>query len=219
LISLSIFRKECHDKADLSVARDQATMPGQDTGFDMRRFEALSNTIFGVAMTLLAYDIPRKQLTTETPDWAAIWATYESPLLALLLGFIIAGLFWYSHQRRLVYEPNGTRLAVVGNLLFLLSIVALPLSTGLYGRYPNAAVVIALFAFHLAAISILNLVLWLMAIAPRRDWEALGAPGFTAIVFLVAAAVAFIEPSYVRYIWPIAFGASAVAAYLERRHA
>jgi len=26
--------------------------------FEMRRLEALSNTIFGVAMTLLAYDLP-----------------------------------------------------------------------------------------------------------------------------------------------------------------
>ena len=145
-------------------------MPGQDIGFEMRRFEALSNTIFGVAMTLLAYDIPRRQLSTDNPDWAAIWSTYELPLLALLLGFIIAGLFWFSHQRRLVYEPDGTRLAVVGNLIFLLSIVALPLSTGLYGRYPGAPDVIALFSFHLALISVLNLILWVMAAVPRRDW-------------------------------------------------
>jgi uncharacterized membrane protein len=27
--------------------------------FEMRRLEALSNTIFGVAMTLLAYDLPK----------------------------------------------------------------------------------------------------------------------------------------------------------------
>jgi uncharacterized membrane protein len=194
-------------------------MPGQDTGFEMRRFEALSNTIFGVAMTLLAYDIPRRQLSTDNPDWAVLWSTYESPLLALLLGFIIAGLFWFSHQRRLVYEPEGTRLAVVGNLIFLLSIVALPLSTGLYGRFPNAPDVIALFAIHLGAISLLNVILWIMAALPRRDWEALGAPGFTAIVLLLGAAVAFIVPSLVMYVWPIAFGAPAVAAYLERRHA
>lgn len=42
---------------------------------------------------------------------------------------------------------------MVGNLLFLLSIVALPLSTGLYGRYPNARDIIALFAVRLAIVS------------------------------------------------------------------
>jgi uncharacterized membrane protein len=192
-------------------------MPGQDNAFEMRRFEALSNTIFGVAMTLLAYDIPRRQLNTDNPDWQAIWTTYESPLLALLLGFIIAGLFWYSHQRRLVYAQEGTRLSVVGNLLFLLSIVALPLSTGLYGRYPNARDIVALFAVHLAIISLLNLMLWMMAALPRRDWDALGAPVFSAVVFLVGTVAAFVEPSLVKYVWPVAFGSSAFAAYLERR--
>jgi uncharacterized membrane protein len=184
----------------------------------MRRFEALSNTIFGVAMTLLAYDIPRRQLTTDTPDWAALWSTYESPLLALLLGFIIAGLFWYSHQRRLVYAPDGTRLAVVGNLVFLLSIVALPLSTGLYGRYPNAPDIIALFSIHLAVISSLNLILWVMAAVPRRDWDAIGAPSFATIVFAIATGAAFMAPWLAKYIWIVGFGSSAFASYLERRH-
>jgi uncharacterized membrane protein len=192
-------------------------MPGRDTGFEMRRLEALSNTIFGVAMTLLAYDLPRKQLTTDLPDWAVLWSTYESPLLALLLGFVIAGMFWYSHQRRLVYAQEGTRLAFIGNLLFLLFIVALPLSTGLYGRYPNAPDIIALFALHLAAISLLNLMLWLMALVPRRDWEMLAAPGFAAIVFVVALVVAFVSPSRAMYFWLAAFASPMLAAYLERR--
>ncbi|MBC7584667.1 MAG: hypothetical protein H7316_13030, partial [Tardiphaga sp.] len=39
--------------------------------FEMRRLEALSNTIFGVAMTLLAYDLPKQKLMVATPDWHA----------------------------------------------------------------------------------------------------------------------------------------------------
>jgi uncharacterized membrane protein len=192
-------------------------MPGQDNLLEMRRLEALSNTIFGVAMTLLAYDLPRKQLTTDKPDWAALWSTYESPVLALLLGFIIAGLFWYSHQRRLVYAEDGTRLMFIGNLLFLLFIVALPLSTGLYGRYPTAPDVIVLFACHLAAISVLNLILWLMAAVPRDDWGALGPSAFAALVFVVALLVAFIMPRLAPLLWFAAFASPAVAAYFERR--
>jgi uncharacterized membrane protein len=192
-------------------------MPGRDTGFEMRRLEALSNTIFGVAMTLLAYDLPRKQLTTDMPDWAALWATYESPLLALLLGFVIAGMFWYSHQRRLIYAQEGTRLAFIGNLLFLLTIVALPLSTGLYGRYPRAPDIIALFSLHLAAISVLNLILWLMAAVPRRNWDMLAPSAFAAVVFVLAILVAFVSPSHAMYFWLAAFASPALAAYFERR--
>ncbi len=37
--------------------------------FEMRRLEALSNTIFGVAMTLLAYDLPKASTFTNAPVW------------------------------------------------------------------------------------------------------------------------------------------------------
>ena len=192
-------------------------MPGLDSKLEMRRLEALSNTIFGVAMTLLAYDLPRKQLTTDNPDWAVLWSTYRSPLLALLLGFIIAGMFWYIHQRRLVYAEEGTRLAFIGNLLFLLTIVALPLTTGLYGRYPMTPDVIVLFSLHLAAIAVLNLILWLMAVAPRGDWGLLAASAFTAIIFVVAVLVALVWPHEAAYFWMSAFFAPALAAYFERK--
>src|SRR5215475_3540991 len=38
--------------------------------FEMRRLESLSNTIFGVAMTLLAYDLPKADQFTSPPGWA-----------------------------------------------------------------------------------------------------------------------------------------------------
>jgi hypothetical protein len=37
--------------------------------FEMRRLEALSNTIFGVAMTLLAYDLPKASRFVNAPAW------------------------------------------------------------------------------------------------------------------------------------------------------
>ena len=35
----------------------------------MRRLEMLSNTIFGVAMTLLAYDLPKASSFKQAPSW------------------------------------------------------------------------------------------------------------------------------------------------------
>ena len=37
--------------------------------FEMRRLEMLSNTIFGVAMTLLAYDLPKASSFKQAPAW------------------------------------------------------------------------------------------------------------------------------------------------------
>ena len=109
---------------------------------ETQRLGTLSNTIFGVAMTLLAYRIPTGQFLNGPPVWSTIWAAYHSQIAALLLSFVVAGMFWFGHQRRLAYS---TRSVVYLNLLFLLSIIALPITTVLYGTYWDARDVIVLY--------------------------------------------------------------------------
>jgi uncharacterized membrane protein len=184
--------------------------------FEMRRMEALSNTIFGVAMTLLAYQAPRDRLVTPDPKWADIWHSYGSHLSALLLSFIVAGMFWYSHQRRLAYAPEVNRLEVLLNLLFLLSIIVLPVTTGLLGSYMTSADVTALYGFNLTLISALNTVLWVIAAAPRRDWLAIVAPAFPTVVFVFASILGLFAPHLAPMVWPLAFVAPAVAAGVDR---
>jgi TMEM175 potassium channel family protein len=184
--------------------------------FEMRRMEALSNTVFGVAMTLLAYQVPKEGFATPDPKWADIWHSYGSHLLTLLLSFIVAGMFWYSHQRRLTYAPEASRITVLVNLLFLLSIIILPVTTGLLGSYIGSADVTALYGFNLTLISVLNVILWVMAAAPRRDWTATVTPAFPTVVFVAGSIVGLFEPYLARFVWPIAFLAPLVAAYVER---
>jgi uncharacterized membrane protein len=185
--------------------------------FESRRIEQLSNTIFGVAMTLLAYSFPRERFTSAAPDWGSIAREYVPHLVALLLGFVVAGLFWFSHQRRLAYAPYMSRAAVLVTLLLLLSIILLPATTGLYGAYPDAADIILLYACHLAVISLLNLALWWMAISDNRDWHHIGAPAVAATIFVLAAVAAAFVPRVARYAWTLAFVGPIVAALLERR--
>ena len=101
--------------------------------FEMRRLEALSNTIFGVAMTLLAYDLPKASRFGNAPTWIDLVGAYAQPFIALMISFVVAGVFWLSHQRRLAYAPERSRGEVFLNLIFLLSIIMLPATNGLYG--------------------------------------------------------------------------------------
>jgi uncharacterized membrane protein len=188
-----------------------------DAFFESRRIEQLSNTIFGVAMTLLAYSFPREQLAGTAPDWRSIAHNYMPHLIALLLGFLIAGLFWFSHQRRLAYAPGMSRASVLLNLLFLLTIVLLPVTTGLYGAYADAADVVSLYACHLVLISLLNLMLWWLVVAASRDWHLMGGAAATCVIFLIAAIVAPFAPGAPRFIWTLGFIAPFIAALLERR--
>ena len=184
--------------------------------FEMRRMEALSTTICGVAMTLLAYQVPRVQFKTADPKWGDILLNYGSQLSALMLSFIVAGTYWYSQHRRLAYSPLGNRLEVIVNLLFLMMIVVLPVTTGLYGNYVNSADVTAFYGFNLALISLFDALLWGIAVAPRRDWMAMVPPAFANLILVSGAILALFEPTWPRYVWPLAFAAPLLASSLDR---
>jgi uncharacterized membrane protein len=192
-------------------------MPSSPGLFEMRRMEALSNTIFGVAMTLLAYQVPKDRFLASDPTWGDIWQGYGSHLFALLLSFIVAGMFWYSHLRRLAYSPGGSRVEMILNLLFLLSIILLPVTTGLFGSYMDSPNVSTLYGLNLTLISTLNTSLWLIAAVPRHDWAAIAAPVFATVIFVLASILGLFSPYHARFVWPLAFVAPVLAAYAERR--
>lgn len=173
--------------------------------FEMRRLESLSNTIFGVAMTLLAYGLPQAAHFDHVPDWADLYQAYAGRLGGMVLSFVIAGLFWFSHQRRLARQPTGGRGAVMLNLLFLLSIILLPVTNGLYGSYGMNGVVAVLYGLHLTAIASLNTILWRLATGPGFHPE-LAAAAFPLLMFVSGTIVAAIDAEYAAYFWALAFG-------------
>jgi uncharacterized membrane protein len=194
-------------------------MPASVDVFEMRRLEDLSNTIFGVAMTLLAYRVPTGQFLNGPPVWSAIWSTYQSQIVALLLSFVIAGMFWIGHQRRLIYEPLATRSVLYFNLLFLLSVIALPITTGLYGTYGNARDIVVLYSCHLAVMSGLNTLLWLLACLPRGQPDRAVVSIFVTAIFFAATFVALVSPqTYIApFMWCGAFATPVIEAIMARR--
>lgn len=172
--------------------------------FEMRRLESLSNTIFGVAMTLLAYDLPKAGVFTNAPDWSDLAQAYSGKLAGFALSFIIAGLFWISHHRRLARQPVGSRGAVILNLLFLLSIVLLPVTNGLYTNYATSSAVAVLYGLHLTAIAGLNAWLWWTILGGwRRETMA---SLFPLLVFVPGTIVAAFAPHVAPFLWFTAFG-------------
>jgi len=172
--------------------------------FEMRRLESLSNTIFGVAMTLLAYGLPRPAFT-HLPDWADLYRAYAGQLAGVILSFIIAGLFWMSQHRRLARQPEGSRGVVILNLFFLLSIMLLPVTNGLYGNYQMSSAVGVLYGGNLTIIAALNAWLWWLATGGKRNPDIVVAI-FPVLVFIPGTAMAAIAPQYAPYFWILAFG-------------
>jgi uncharacterized membrane protein len=184
--------------------------------FEMRRLEALSNTIFGVAMTLLAYDLPKASVFANAPTWIDLVRAYAQPLIALMISFIVAGLFWFSHHRRLAVAPEGSRGEVFLNLIFLVSIIILPVTNGLYGAYRLDSVVAVIYGVHLTVIAALNALLWLLALRGRSNRELQVTAIFPVLVFVLGTAVACVSAQGAQFIWCLAFG-SPVAGWLVAR--
>jgi uncharacterized membrane protein len=185
--------------------------------FEMRRLESLSNTVFGVAMTLLAYDLPKAGDFKSVPDWSDLYHVYGARLSALVLSFIIAGVFWLSHHRRLARQPFGTRGVVILNLFFLLSIILLPVTNGLYGNYRISSAVSVLYGLHLTMIASLNAWLWWFTRGEGRHRPELAGAIFPILVFLPGTAVALVAPQYATYVWFLAFGGILVRSFAARR--
>ena len=171
--------------------------------FEMRRLEMLSNTIFGVAMTLLAYDLPKASSFKEAPTWISLINVYAQPVIALTISFVVAGLFWFSHHRRLARQPEAGRGIVILNLLFLLSIILLPVTNGLYGNYRLSSAVAVLYGIHLTIIAGLNALLWWFC--RSHSWHDIAGAIFPVLVFVPGTVIAAIAPQYVQYFWCLAF--------------
>ncbi len=102
------------------------------------------------------------------------------------------------------------------NLLFLLSIIILPVTNGLYGSYRLDAVVAVLYGLHLLFIATLNALLWILALRDRPDSQLLVTGVFPVAVFVCATVVAFINPFVAQFVWCLAF-LSPVAGWLAGR--
>ena len=173
--------------------------------FEMRRLEMLSNTIFGVAMTLLAYDLPKASSFKQAPTWMGLVHVYAQPVIALAISFVVAGLFWFSHHRRLAVAPEAGRGVVFLNLFFLLSIIMLPVTNGLYGSYRLDRVVAVIYGLHLTVIAVVNGLLWILALRGRYNPHLLVTAQFPVIVFMLGTGVASVAPEAAQFIWSLAF--------------
>lgn len=184
----------------------------------MRRLEMLSNTIFGVAMTLLAYDLPKASSFKQAPSWIDVLNVYAQPVIALMISFIVAGLFWFSHHRRLAVAPEGGRGIVFLNLFFLLAIIILPVTNGLYGSYRLDGVVAVIYGFHLMVIASLNALLWVFALRGRHDPQLLVTALVPVVVFVIGTTTAIVAPKAAQFIWCLAF-LSPLGGWLAARRA
>ncbi len=168
------------------------------------RLASLSDTVFGVAMTLLATTLV--PLTDRlTGSALEMMRVLQEPLSAVVLSFAVSVVYWMSQHRRLSMTKLLTPWQLSLHLLFLFLIVLLPISTGLFARTGSTAASVPIYGGHLTLISAANLALWIGVHRQVEAWAAV-VPAALALVFLGGAfAVGLVQPAAAQYLWYSAF--------------
>jgi uncharacterized membrane protein len=188
--------------------------------WDVQRLAALSDGIFAVAMTLLAYNVhvPNPPLNDRQLGIELVRMLGEGS--GLLMSFAVASMFWMSHFRLFSSIRQADYRFGLINFGLLFSIVLLPISTSLRAAFGSSKAAAVVFGINLTLLSALNMLLWVYAV--RRRWL----PGFdrrfpgilldlvpnvySLSVFLGALAVIPWKPAMAQVLWTSAFGAPLV---------
>jgi uncharacterized membrane protein len=195
------------------------------SSLEIQRLSALSDGIFAVAMTLLAFSIhlPESSAAGRLADELNRMC-HEG--IGLVVSFWIAAMFWLSHLRlfQLLNRADfGFRLL---NFALLLSIVVLPISTSFDTTF-FSSIAMFVMAGNLGMISLMNLFLWIYAI--KRRLLAVSSPGyrgaflelfpsiFVVFVYALAFLVMMWQPTLGPQIWTSAF-LTPLVAHLVRRY-
>jgi uncharacterized membrane protein len=109
------------------------TSYNQVAGQSVERLAALSDGIFGVAMTLLLLElhVPAKELIHSEGDLRSALAHLAPQLLVYLMSFLTLGIFWVGQQTQLNHLAHSERHLTWIHLAFLFIVTIMPFSTRL----------------------------------------------------------------------------------------
>jgi uncharacterized membrane protein len=180
------------------------------------RMISLSDTIFGVAMTLQASTLMPSILTLKG-SVSDIIQNIRGQFVAVALSFAISGSYWIVQQRRLAMITTLTPLQTLLHFLFLFLFVLLPFSTGILGQYGETRPVVVLYGGHMMLIAFVNLLLWIDMHRSVAAHAQIVRSSLALALFVLALPLGVIKPAFAPYFWFAVFATSFIGPNLARR--
>jgi uncharacterized membrane protein len=120
--------------------------------------EALSDGVFGVALTLLVIDV---KISDESGASALDTIYHLVPqILIYVISYLVVGYTWIWHHLIFALIARSTRLLMWLNILLLLPVAFLPFATSFVSKYPTSGVAIAVYGGDLSWFSVLLVIVW-----------------------------------------------------------
>lgn len=132
------------------------------------RMIAFSDAVVAIAITLLALPLADLALGEGAKGVSAgsFLADNWRALLAMTLSFVVIARLWLVHHRMFGLVTSSTRAIAIVNLLWLFTIVVLPIPTGLVARSGDDP---GTTAFYIGTMAVSSVALTVMSVMVARD--------------------------------------------------
>jgi uncharacterized membrane protein len=138
-------------------------------GESVERLAALSDGIFGVAMTLLLLDlhVPLKETIHSETDLRDALLALAPEVLVYLMSFMTLGIFWVGQQTQLNNLVRSDRHLTWLHLAFLFPVTILPFTTRLLTEFLTYRTALLAYWFNILVLGSLLYCCWLRATRAR----------------------------------------------------
>lgn len=200
-----------HDyKAIIPQSFAKNTCMSSRTAFQIERIAFFSDAVFAIAITLMIIEIHPPAFPASATDSEAVNAfLHLVPEIAAVIGsFLLISIYWRRHHQLFGFLKNYDNRLITLNLFVLLSIIFLPLSTGLvaanwehFGISTRLFLPFVVYGFNYLVCAVFNYLIFRYVLDPRNDLMAPGSVAdpqrlklevlFPIFVFLVVTIVSF----------------------------
>jgi uncharacterized membrane protein len=198
-------------------------------GIALGRTLALSDGIFAIAMTLLAFQIQPPDLHgSQIHHLASALGALGSSYFVYVLSFAVIGSLWLAHHRIFRHVRRADEALMSLNVLFLMAIAAMPFPSAVMGRYGSERTAVVLYASSMIVAGSLLGALLLVArrrglLTPGTSHEGVVAglwnSASTVAVFTLSIPVALVAPTVAPYTWLVVLPLRLVSGRVSRRAA
>lgn len=127
----------------------------------LNRFEAFSDGVFAIAVTLLVLEIKAPDLTNAHSLEAVTKFIQIFPhFLSYVTSFIVIGVIWVNHHALFHFLKRVDRTVLVINLLLLMCVAFIPYPTALMGDFGVSLPVVVFYGLSLTLTGLVYNSLW-----------------------------------------------------------
>lgn len=127
----------------------------QQSAYSLSRFEAFSDGVFAIAITLLIIEIHVPDLhglrrVESLQALGRLWPQY----LSYAASFAVIGITWLHHHAVFAFVRRINREVNLWNLLLLLVVAFVPFATAVLGDYPGNPMAAVFYGFSMLLLAI-----------------------------------------------------------------